>query len=535
MMQSRVLHRTVRSRLRRRSWKHIWRGSCALLVTTLVATTLMTATNVSAVTPQIGVTTTPGLYPAFSANVMDYVVRCEPGVPVSVTVTVPSGSKVVLDWGPVNTATFTASESLTPGQRFTITAWSGDEHALAYSVRCLPTDFPNFTSQRLGPTQAAFYVVLPSGPQLFGPSPPTQYLAVFDSWGVPVWWQPEDAGYDGTILPDGTVANITFRDTPQIPERALGGAPVRSFGGALAYTDGHELQQLPNGNDLVIVDYTVHGDLTFMGQSSDSAIEDNVIEELSPSGGLVWGWDAFNHIPLTETDPQWRSSISPSPIAPFGFDNYHMNSVAEFGQYLLVSFRSLDAVYLIDKVTGDIIWKLGGTHTPESLTVLGDQVFSSGGGFGGQHDARFLTMWLGGDVPGGWVTHGDAGPEDALPSGTFDITLHDNGSGRGRPPRAVRYRISISQQTATLKESVSDPLAPTSTATGSARKLPGGDWVVSWGFDPVVTELTPRGKRRFLLQWTDPGFFSYRAEPVLPGVLSIDTLRSAMDAQYPRP
>jgi hypothetical protein len=76
-------------------------------------------------------------------------------------------------------------------------------------------------------------------------------------------------------------------------------------------------------------------------------------------------------------------------------------------------------------------------------------------------------------------------------------------------------------------------MVPMSFCCGSARKLPGGDWVMSWGFTPIITEFNPADQRQFLIQLTDAGFFSYRAIPVLPGVLSPAKLRADMNMQYP--
>jgi hypothetical protein len=39
---------------------------------------------------------------------------------------------------------------------------------------------------------------------------------------------------------------------------------------------------------------------------------------------------------------------------------------------MLLSFRHLDAVYKIDRRTGEVVWKLGGTQTPESLELIDD-------------------------------------------------------------------------------------------------------------------------------------------------------------------
>ena len=57
----------------------------------------------------------------------------------------------------------------------------------------------------------------------------------------------------------------------------------------------------------------------------------------------------------------------------------------------------------------------------------------------------------------------------------------------------------------------------TSPCCGSAGKLPTGNWVVSWGQNPLVTELTPGGARVFVLTF---GAHSYRVDPVMPGVVT---------------
>jgi hypothetical protein len=127
--------------------------------------------------------------------------------------------------------------------------------------------------------------------------------------------------------------------------------------------------------------------------------------------------------------------------------------------------------------------------------------------FGGQHDVR------------------------ALPDGT--VTLFDNGTDRGRPPRALRFRIDSRARTATLLEQITDPRVTSSGCCGSARKLPRGDWVISWGANPLITEVTPAGKLVFTLDLQL--LMSFRAPPVLPDVLKRSWLNSAMNQMHPRP
>jgi hypothetical protein len=149
-------------------------------------------------------------------------------------------------------------------------------------------------------------------------------------------------------------------------------------------------------------------------------------------------------------------------------------------------------------------WKLGGTTTPESLTVLNDPHPSSP--FGGQHDIRRLA------------------------DGT--VSVHDNGSRVGRRPRAVRYWINRADKTATLVDFVSDPAIPSSNCCGSARKLDGGQWLVSWGGLPIVAQYAPDDSLAAKLTFS--GFFSYRAVPVPQTQVGAATLRQAMDTMFPR-
>jgi hypothetical protein len=99
-------------------------------------------------------------------------------------------------------------------------------------------------------------------------------------------------------------------------------------------------------------------------------------------------------------------------------------------------------------LTGSIEWKLDGTTTPQSLTITNGPV-----SFSGQRDAQLL------------------------PDGT--ISVHDNGTNAGRPPRVVRFSVDPVARTATLIQTITDPtVTATSECCGSDRLRPGGGWVI---------------------------------------------------------
>jgi hypothetical protein len=232
------------------------------------------------------------------------------------------------------------------------------------------------------------------------------------------------------------------------------------------------------------------------------------VQELTRDGRLVWRWNARGHIALEETERWWPGGIAIQQQVPKGkreYDPMHINSIAPVGGDVVISTRHTDAVYRIDRRTGRVEWKLGGTHTKRSLEILNDPQYGDAE-FGGQHDAR------------------------VLPDGT--VTVYDNSSGRDRPPRLLRFRIDTGLRTATLIEEITDPDALSSSSQGSARRLPGGNWVASWASEPYVTETTPAGKRVLRLYF--PDLVTYRALPILPGRIGASRLRAAMDAMHPR-
>ena len=112
------------------------------------------------------------------------------------------------------------------------------------------------------------------------------------------------------------------------------------------------------------------------------------------------------------------------------------------------------------------------------------------------------------------------------------MSVFDNGTSLGRAPRAVRYRVNTSENTATLVESLADSEITASSCCGGARKLGSNGWLVAWGGQPVFAEYGADGSRVFKLQI--PGANTYRAVPVPTTRIGAAQLRSAMDSMFPR-
>jgi hypothetical protein len=326
---------------------------------------------------------------------------------------------------------------------------------------------------------------------------PSRYAIIFDNHGVPLWWYHAARAHGTRVLPNGKVLWLEY-DLGRWEIHRLDGSLVRILRAVGRATNVHDLQLLGNGDYLVGARVIrSHVDTSAYGGSSDANTLNTELQEVGPNQNLVWDWMSQDHISLGETGRWWDYAIDN------GYDIVHWNSIEPVGGSVIASFRHLDAVYKIDKSTGNILWKLGGTKTAKRLAVRSDP---RGYTFGGQHDARRLA------------------------DGT--LTVFDNRTYLGQPPRAVRFRIDEGSGTATLLQSISDPDIPFSECCGSARRLGNGDWLISWGGPSnPVGGYKPDGQRTFLL--TLPAR-SYRAEPV-PATISAQDLRQGMRAMYATP
>jgi Arylsulfotransferase (ASST) len=302
------------------------------------------------------------------------------------------------------------------------------------------------------------------------------------------------------VLPNGNVLwHGGNTSPPKWATYRLNGTRVRTLPGVGRGSDAHDLQLAANGDHLIGA-YVWQGnvDTSAYGGSADATVINAELQQVSPQGTLVWSWRSQHHIGREETGRWWPRVVSQTP-----YDLLHWNSIEPAGSAVIASFRHLDAVYKIDKRTDQIVWKLGGTRTPESLRVLNDPRSYT---LGAQHDARLL------------------------PDRT--VTVFDNRSRLNQRPRAVRFRIDEEAGTATLIQSITDPAVFNSGCCGSARRLANGDWLINWGGPSNRTSgYKANGQRTFTLKI----HASYRSEPVPEGVLTAQELRQGMNAMYGGP
>lgn len=458
------------------------------------------AASAAPVAPRLS--TSPGLAPEWSPAISDYTVRCDPERPVDVMLELPDGTTATVNGVWVAGSRSHVAVGLDVGERITVALASGDERRTV-GVRCVPPDLPAWDVERDGEPMVRYMTFTPS---VGGGTP---YTVIVDDHGVPVWWVRSPAGspMDGKVIGNDVLwaefAGVGGYSETHYDRVGLDGTarPAITADG-LERLDVHDL--IPDGAGGwygIVYSPRDHVDLSDLGGDPDALVLDGEIVHLSSALAVDWRWRTSDWIGAPET-LAWgdlASTMTTYHGAP-AYDLAHLNSLELDGDAIVFSARHLDAVYRIRLSDGAIDWKLGGTPRAESLSIVGDPF--AGVPFGGQHDARLQ------------------------PDGT--LTVLDNGTGQSRPPRAVRYRIERATRTAVLLEDLRDARVQASPCCGSARRLAGGHWLVSWGGKGLITELAPDAKPVLTLRL--PGaVFSYRAAPWEGPPGGIGELRRAMD------
>ena len=449
-----------------------------------------------------------GLYPGFDRSESRYVSRCGRGA-APIHVEARDGTEVEVGSGPPETGAIDIDPSVAPGEDFEI-AVSAGERRRVYEVRCLPADFPAWRFESLGEKEPGLFTVSFRASRDERP-----WVIVFDHEGVPRWWySPPTRALWAQILSDGTVSWArSFGDGYGLDPRMA--HEVRSLSGELLrlvrtrgpIIDGHELRELGNGNFLVGSYVPETADLSRFGGPVRAAIVSAEIQELDPREQALWRWNSRGHISLEETGRWWRNVLSNPRRRLQGrevFDPVHINAIEPRGSdEVVISTRHTDAVYGIQRSTGEIVWKIGGSKTADSLHILGDPARKL---LGGQHDVRIA--------------------EDG------SLSIYDNGKDRPRRPRVVFYRLEPEQGRARYLGQLNDSEVKTSHCCGSARELADGGWLVSWGDNPLVTAFDAEGQIAFRLHLVAPTF---RAVPVPPGAVTMAQLDQGLEAMEADP
>jgi hypothetical protein len=223
------------------------------------------------------------------------------------------------------------------------------------------------------------------------------------------------------------------------------------------HADLHEIHLTPEGTAWNDSFDPIEMNLSSAGGKSNGVLSDSIIQEIDIKTGLVmWEWHALGHIPLSESN-------NPAPKYSYPWDYVHINSISPgpSGDVLLSS-RNTWALYDVDIASGQVRWRLGGSHSS----------FKQGSGtrFYWQHDAEWQ--------PGGL------------------ISLFDNGSDppKEKQSRGLLLKPDTAAHTVTLVKALTNPSRTLlASSQGNTLALPGGDWLMGYGGLPNFTEYDSSG------------------------------------------
>lgn len=289
----------------------------------------------------------------------------------------------------------------------------------------------------------------------------SHYIAIVDNYGTPVFFRKmKKATSSFRKLNNGRLAYL--HGVPRkwyLLDEALSVEKVVSV-------EGYK----PNGHDW---DYSDDGHLLLMGESKSTVdmsllvdggnpnaeVLDLVVQEFDENFNLVSTWNSADHFSIFDGNDD-------SPYLDFTekqIDYVHANAISvDSDTSFLISSRHMDEITKVHRLTGEVIWRLGGKNN--QFQFIGDDI-----GFSHQHSIRKLE--------------------------NGNILLFDNGNLHNTQlSSAVEYRLDEQEKTATLVKRFYRDSAVYSNHQGATQRLPNGNTIVNWGpYWPSFTEFHPDG------------------------------------------
>jgi hypothetical protein len=400
------------------------------------------------------------------------------------------GDNLAVGWAKPGQSTSSPSEVI-PGT--VLSPWTEDPLAPALAAASLkdtglasrlsimpngvsvPGDFPQITlTARGNPSTDCIWLenVGQNGPW---------YKVILDTWGNPVFYQ-RGGATDFKPQKNGAITWGTF--TEANPNLATFTAVDKNFNYIRSYstvngygTDIHELRVMEDGSYYLIGGSAETVDMSryVAGANPAARVTENAIQHFTAEGDLIFQWRAWDHVDIL-------SQQEFIPLTAWSFDFPHMNSIdVDEDGHILLSSRSTSECTKIDRDTGEVIWRLGGTHS--TLTFLNDPLN------GPRNQHSFLSL------------------------GGGHYILFDNGDLHTPPvSRAVEYAVDPVAKTATLVWQFRDMPDKYAVHLGNVQRLPNGNTHINWamGGYPKAVEVDSNGVKQLELALS-PGNDLYRS------------------------
>ena len=244
--------------------------------------------------------------------------------------------------------------------------------------------------------------------------------------------------------------------------------PIDTFGVEPPYTtDFHEGYQARGRRYIVLGTEERSIDMSALVAHGryDAVVIGAVLQEFDRYGRKTFEWKSLDHISPLEATPDVE-------LTSKRIDYIHVNSIVEDNdRNFLLSCRNIDQVIKIDRVTGEVMWRFGGSAAARSDFTFVNDDNSGFRGFSHQHSA--------------------------IRARNGDLILFDNGNLRPIPfSRAVAYRLDEQAKSATKTWEYIPTEMQISPTMGSVQELANGNILIGWGSTPtglIATEVDREG------------------------------------------
>ena len=221
--------------------------------------------------------------------------------------------------------------------------------------------------------------------------------------------------------------------------------------------DYHDMVLLEDGGYILQSYHDIAMDMSqfFENGHPSALVNELVLQEFDVDHNLIFEWYAHNHLDI--------SNYTNLNLFSSDFTWMHGNSIEiDYDNNLILSNRRSSEVIKVNRITGDVIWILGGPAN--DFVFLND----SYNGFSKQHDVRRLE--------------------------NGNLLIFDNGTEHNpQISRICEYYLDLDNMTADLIWEYVHPQEYISLSMGSSQRLENGNTLISWGntLQPgtVVTEV----------------------------------------------
>lgn len=210
---------------------------------------------------------------------------------------------------------------------------------------------------------------------------------------------------------------------------------------------------------------TVNMSEVIQGASESAQVIGCVIQEFDRRGRRTFEWRSLDHISPSEST--YDIDLTHNRI-----DYIHANAIIEdSSRNIILSCRNLDQIIKIDRSSGSIIWRLGGSTAHRNDFTFANDTVDGFVGFSHQHAPLFTRKG--------------------------ELLVFDNGNLKtNQMSRVVAYDLNETTLTATKTWEYVHPTAMFSPTMGSVQELPNGNILIGWGTAQtglVATEVDRTG------------------------------------------